>query len=75
MVATTRPSGVASTAASSPMPTSVREPAGSHADNALIRPNSPTEASVCESCLVIMASAVRDICVTGLNHYGSVIGH
>jgi DNA-binding Lrp family transcriptional regulator len=72
VVATTRPSGAASTAASSPIPTSVPGRRGSHADNALIRPNSPTEASVCESCPVIMASASRDIRITGLDLYGTV---
>ena len=46
LLATTRPSGTASTAASSPMPTSVLGPGGSHADNTAIRPNSPTPASV-----------------------------
>ena len=53
VVATTRPSGVTSTAASSPMPTSAFGPEGSHADSAVIRPNSPTSASVCGSCPVI----------------------
>ena len=53
VVATTRPSGTASTAASSPMPTSVAGPGGNHADNAAIRPNSPASASVFGSRLVI----------------------
>ena len=64
MVATTRPSGVASTAASSPMPTSVLAFGGSPADTALIRPNSPSEASVCGSFPAMPTSA------TPLRHGG-----
>ena len=72
MLATTRPSGAARTAASSPIPTSVRGSGGSHPDNAAIRPNSPSAATV--SC---SAAMVPPVCVNGLHHYGSVIhqGH
>jgi hypothetical protein len=46
MVATTRPSGVASTAASSPTPTTVLPPRGSWAVTAAMSPNSPRSPTV-----------------------------
>ena len=46
VLATTRPSGAASTAPSSPMPTSTPGVAGSRAASAAMRPNSPRSATV-----------------------------
>ena len=46
LLATTRPSGAARTAASSPIPTSVRGSGGSQPDSAAMRPNSPSAATV-----------------------------